>query len=97
MTAQLVKALVSLVKRERKKIFLIYLPRNFFGGLIGSPASGQTTHLSSTKLKIYIIRLNYTELYNPMTLYVCIYLDSIIFFYSNLLTRAMYGQGNPIR
>ena len=54
MTAQLVKGvgITEMVVREKERRFLIYLPRNFFGGLIGSPASGQTTHLSSTKLNI---------------------------------------------
>ncbi len=53
MTAQLVKGvgITEVVVREKERGFLIYLPLNFFGGLIGSPASGQTTHLSSTKLK----------------------------------------------
>ena len=52
MTAQLVKGvgITEMVVREKDRGFLIYLPRNFFGGLIGSPASGHTTHLSSTNL-----------------------------------------------
>jgi len=31
------------------------LPLNFFGGVDKSPASGHTTHLSSTSLKIIYI------------------------------------------
>lgn len=35
------------------------LPLNFFGGFDKSPASGHTTHLSSTSLKIiYIVETN---------------------------------------
>ena len=74
----LLKALVSLkwLSEKKDRGFLIYLPRNFFGGLIGSPASGQTTHLSSTKLNIkynewiIIYAIIYTTALNTTNLFI---------------------------
>lgn len=37
------------------------LPRNFFGGLLRSPADGCTTHRSSMRLKKEHLRLNWKE------------------------------------
>lgn len=60
-------------------ISLLNLPLNFFGGLFRSPASGCTTHLSSTKLKHKNIKIKF------IAHCLCFHLPSDAFFFGGVV------------